>query len=159
MLKGRKAFTLIEVMVSVVIISIVILALLQIFANNTHIFLSLKNKTKINQYSSFFMSNIDRGFEDETTVLHRLVEEFPLEDELRRELKEIKIKIVYQELEKIDMSDFEGGDDESQEDIEEEQPQEEEEDKESTSNMVFEVGKTILKMDDASVSLLRLRIE
>ncbi|MBU1927967.1 prepilin-type N-terminal cleavage/methylation domain-containing protein, partial [bacterium] len=34
----RRGFTLIEVMVAVMIISVVILGLLQLFANNTHIF-------------------------------------------------------------------------------------------------------------------------
>lgn len=158
MLKGRKAFTLIEVMVAVVIISIVILTLLQMFANNTHIFLSLKKKTQINQYSSFFVANSERGFEDDDTTLYRLIEEFQLEDELRRKLKEDKIKVIYQEIETIDMSEFQDIEEEEESEVGEEEAQEEE-DKESNSNLVFEIGKTILKDDESSVSLLRLRLQ
>ncbi len=151
MLKQRKAFTLIEVMISVIIISVVIMALLQMFSNNTHIFSSFKEKKKINQYSSFFISNIEIGFEDESTTLHRLIEEFPLEDDFRRKLKEMKVDILYQELETIDMSEFDGS--------EEEDKEENEEEKESNSNMVFEVGKTILRAEGSSVSILRLRLQ
>ncbi len=151
----RKGFTLIEVMIAVVIISTVIMALLEMFANNIHIFSTLTKKTQINQYSSFFISNPEQGLEKEDALtLYDLIEDFDVEDELRRELKEVKIKIVYQELETIDMSDFDG----SEEEIDETENSDEEE-KEVNSNMVFEIGKTVLKFDDSSVALLRLRVE
>ncbi len=151
----RKGFTLIEVMIAVVIISTVIMALLEMFANNIHIFSTLTKKTQINQYSSFFISNPEQGLEKEDALtLYDLIEDFDVEDELRRELKEVKIKIVYQELETIDMSDFDG----SEEEIDETKNSDEEE-KEVNSNMVFEIGKTVLKFDDSSVALLRLRVE
>jgi len=157
MLKSKNAFTLIEVMVSVVIISIVIAALLQMFSNNTHIFLSFKNKIKVSQYSSFFLSSENYGFEDEKIDLYRLVEECDVEDEIRRELKDIKAEIIYQELDRIDMSDFEASDEEADEEVVEEESQEEE--KEVNSNIVFEVGKSILRAEDSSVSLLRIRVQ
>ncbi len=147
MLKKKNAFTLIEVMVSVVIISIVIMSLLQIFANNTHIFSSLKNKTNISQYASFLIANRDIGFEDDTSDLYKLVEEFPLESELRRELKNIKIDIIYQELKRIDMSKFE--EDNTSKIL----------NKDSNSNIIFEIGKIILKTQNTSVAFLRLRQE
>ena len=45
-MNNRGGFTLIEVMVSVVIISSVILALLELISNNVHIFSIIDKKTK-----------------------------------------------------------------------------------------------------------------
>ncbi len=156
MRKGRSAFTLIEVMVSVVIISTVIMALIKLFANNTHIFASLQNKNETSQSLSFMMSNYNYGFNDDEVTLYELVEDFDLESDLKRELKETKIKLIYQELDKIDMSEFDGTDEEN-EDLYEEDV--EEEVKNASSNLVFEIGKTILKTDDSSAAILRIRLQ
>ena len=152
----RAGFTLIEVMVAVMIISVVILALIQMYANNTHIFSSMKQQSKINQYSSFLISNDNYGFKDKNIYLDALVEDFNLEDDLRRQLKEMKVEIVYQEVDTIDMSEFDGSQEEEAEDIDES----DEEDKESSNaNMVFEVGKTVLKIDNTSGAILRIRLQ
>ncbi|MCK4875090.1 MAG: prepilin-type N-terminal cleavage/methylation domain-containing protein [Sulfurimonas sp.] len=135
----RKAFTLIEVMVAVLIISVVIMALFQMKGNSSHIFLNLSKKLELNQYSSFFISNDNYGFEKQTTTLDELLGNFKVEDELRQELKKAKIEVIYQELEQIDMS--------------------EQSDENSSSGMIFEIGKTILKTDESSVSLIRLRVQ
>jgi len=137
----RDAFTLIEVMVAVMIISVVIMALMQMYANNTHIFSSMKQQTKINQYSSFLISNENYGFGDKNIYLHALVRDFDLENDLRRELKEIKIKMLYKELETIDISD-----------------QSDDEDIEASSGLVFEIGESLIQTDDGSTALIRLKI-
>ena len=137
----RDAFTLIEVMIAVMIISVVIMALLQMYANNTHIFSSMKQQTKINQYSSFLISNENYGFGDKNIYLHALVRDFDLEDDLRRELKEIKIKMLYKELKTIDISD-----------------QSNDEDIEASSGLVLEIGESTIQTDDGSTALLRFRI-
>ena len=137
----RDAFTLIEVMVAVMIIAVVIMALLQMYANNTHIFSSMKEQTKINQYSSFLISNENYGFEDKNIYLYALVRDFDLEDDLRRELKKIKIKMLYKELEAIDIGN-----------------QSNDEDMESSSNLVLEIGESLIQTDSASTALMRLRI-
>ena len=137
----RNAFTLIEVMIAVMIISVVIMALLQMYANNTHIFSSMKQQTKINQYSSFLISNENYGFGDKNIYLHALVRDFDLEDDLRRELKEIKIKMLYKELKTIDISD-----------------QSNDEDIEASSGLVLEIGESTIQTDDGSTALLRFRI-
>ena len=153
--KARDGFTLIEVIISVVIISTVIMALLQMYANNIHIFSTLNKKTEINQYSSFFISNADIGLESDTITLYDLVEDFDLENDLRRELKNIKAEVIYQEIETIDMSDYDGS-----KDIDEDDSAEDVENKEkSNSAMVFEIGKSILKVKESSVSLLRLNLQ
>lgn len=143
----RKGFTLIEVMVAVVIISVVIMALIKLFANNSHIFSTLSDKSKNNQYLSFLVSPTNYGFDDKETTLYTLVEEFDIQSELKRELKSIKVKLLYQELESIDMSESES----------ESETQEDDTEKEANSNMVFEIGKTVLKVDETSVSMLRIK--
>ena len=154
--KGRSAFTLIEVMVSVVIISTVIMALIKLFANNTHIFASLQKKNETSQSLSFMMSNYNYGFEDDKITLYDLVEDFDLESDLKRKLKDTKIELIYQELDKIDMSEFDGTDKEN-EDLYEEDV--EEDVKNASSSLVFEIGKTVLKTGDSSSALMRIRLQ
>lgn len=147
----RHAFTLIEVMVAVMIISVVIMALLQLFANNTHIFSSLDKKAQTNQYLSFLVSNSDYGFEDKRGTLYDYVSDFDLQDDLRRQLKDIKAELVYQERETIDMKDFSS---------EESSMQTQSEDaKETNSDMVFEIGSSVIKLEESSGTLLRLRLQ
>jgi len=144
----RKAFTLIEVMISVVIISVVIAALIQMFANNTHIFSLLKSQSKINSYISLFIANDNYGLENKEVSLDDLVSDFQVESELRAELRETKAKIIYKDLESIDMREF--------------QEDEETVDKESESTvksgLVFEIGRSTIKIHDSSASLLRIQI-
>ncbi len=156
MRKGRSAFTLIEVMVSVVIISSVIMALIKLFSNNAHIFASLQRNNEISQSLSFMLSNYDYGFEDDKIALYDLVEDFDLESDLKRELKDRKVEVIYQELDAIDMSEFDGTDEEN-EDLYEEDVDEEV--KNASSNLVFEIGKTVLKTEESSAAILRIRLQ
>lgn len=126
-----------EVMVAVMIISVVIMALLEMQGNTTQIFSKVGNTLKLNQYTSLFISNKDYGFENKSVDLDDLLSEFKVENELRRELKTIKVKVDYQELKRIDMSEIEEG----------------------SSNMVFELGKTTLNVDDSFASIVRFRIQ
>lgn len=124
-------------MVSVMIISVVISALLQMRSNSTHIFSTLSNKLNIQQYASFLISHPDYGFEKKSLSLDKLLSEFKMEDDLRKELKKSKVKISFEELKNIDMRQS----------------------KESSSNMIFKTGKTVLKFKDSSVLLLRLNTQ
>lgn len=129
-------------MVAVMIISVVILALLEMFANNTHIFSQLTKQAKINQYASLFLANPDYGFETKSVSLDDLVSDFKVNDALSSELKNSKVEIVYQKVKQIDMSEYQ------------------EKEKETVnSNMIFEIGKTVLKTDNSSIALLRLRVK
>lgn len=139
---AKEAFTLIEVMVSVMIISVVIMALIEMFSNNTHLFSYIKKQTTITQYTSFFISNKEYGFQNKDVTLNDLLRDFNLEDDLRRELKNSKAKVLYQKLERIDLSE-QSGDTEA----------------EGNSKIVLEIGKTILQAEGSSSSLLRLRVE
>lgn len=135
----RKAFTLLEVMVAVLIISIVIMALLQMRGHSAHIFSALNQKQEINQYLSFLVSSKDYGFEKDTITAESLVKEFDLDRNLRQNLKNIKINLIYQELASIDLD--------------------ESDDENLSLGMIFETGKTILKTDRSSVSLPRIRLQ
>jgi prepilin-type N-terminal cleavage/methylation domain-containing protein len=137
MYKSKNAFTLIEVMIAVMIISVVIMALIQMQGNTTNIFSKLNNTIKTNQYTSLFVSNSTYGFEDKKVYLDDLLNEFSLEDDLRRKLNKIKVEVDYEELRSIDMR----------------------EDANNTSDIVFEIGKTHLKADDFSASLVRFKIQ
>ncbi|MBA3026573.1 MAG: type II secretion system protein [Sulfurimonas sp.] len=147
----RKGFTLIEVMVAVMIVSVVILGLLQLFANNTHIFFGLEKKMQNNQYLSAFLASQKYGFEDKKTTLYELFSDFEMNDDLRRQLKNKKVEVVYQELEVIDLSEFQAEKEETNPEVEAA--------KETNSGMVFEMGKSVLKFEDVSVSLTRVKLQ
>ncbi len=153
---ASKAFTLIEVMIAVVIISVVILALLEMKGNSNFMFVKHTNNLAVNQYASFFISNPDYGYNKEKVMMDDLVSDFKVEDELRRELKEVKVEILYQELQRFsDFSDSTDSNASDEGDVEGE-----------NANMALEIGKTILKINDknflggsASTALIRLRIK
>lgn len=134
----NKAFTLIEVMVAVMIISVVIMALVKMYANNNFLLTSYKKQIRSNEDLYFLIGNKDYGFEDKDTYLYNLVQEFDIDDDLRRKLKQTKVKIIYQEVKTMDLSDDENG---------------------SGTNMVLEIGNSIVKTDTASSAMLRLRIQ
>lgn len=144
--RSKEGFTLIEVMVAVMILSVVVMALMQMYANNTHIFSSLEKQSKTNQYSSFLIGNDTYGFEDTSISLDDLVQDFDIHNDLRRKLKEIKVELRYKELDRIDLSEASSTKDENLK-------------SENSSGMVLEVGRSILKAENASSSLLRFKIK
>lgn len=134
----HSAFTLIEVMVAVMIISVVIMALIKMYSNNIFLFDKYKKQIKINEYSSLLVDNSKYGMEKKTLNLYNLVDDFDINDNLRRKLKEQKASIVYQEVNSIDLS---------------------EDDNSSGSQLTLEIGKSILKVNDISTYLIRLQIK
>ena len=123
------------------IISIVIMGLLQMYSNNTHIFSAIKKQIKTNQYVSFLVSSDDYGFENKDIYLYDLVKDFDFESDLKRELKAIKAKVIYEEIETIDLS----------EDSNESQDA-------GSSAVVLEIGRTVLQSDEFSTAFMRLKI-
>jgi len=150
----KKGFTLIEVMVAVMIVSVVIASLLQLNANNTNFFSMLKMQKDNDQYLTFFIDNKKYGFENEDKIpLYRVIEEFNfnLDDDFRRELKAKEIDIKYQTISTIDLSEF---DQTSGFSNEEDQARR----KKINNSLVFEIGKTIVQRPTSSVALLRVRL-
>ncbi len=148
---AKNAFTLIEVMVAVMIVSVVIAALLQMRGDTSHKFLGIKKMMQTNQYNSFLLSQSDKyGFEESNIDLYRLVDDFDLESDLRHRLKNIKLKVDYEVLDTIDTAEF----DESA------KPSEDgEEVQTDTTGIVFEIGKSSLQAENFSTSLIRVRIQ
>jgi len=145
---AKSAFTLIEVMIAVVIISTVIMALIQMYANNIHIFSSLNSKKDITQYGSILIENPEVGFEKKETNLYNLLDGFDLSDDLRNTLKKKKVKVIYQELETIDLTELDADDTQEQDDPEQ-----------TASNMLLEVGKTTLKFENGAISVMRIQLK
>ena len=133
----RNAFTLIEVMVAVMIVSVVIAAILQMRGNTSNMFANLKKKAELNQYASFFLWNNKYGFENETFALSRLVEDIDIDDDLRRELKNIKMKLDYKKLRKIDTADY----------------------SDDTTGIVIEMGEDKISTENFNTKLIRLRLQ
>ncbi len=148
---NNSAFTLIEVIVAVMIVSVVIAALLQMRGNTSYKFLEIKKMMQKNQYNSFLLSLSDKyGFEKSSIDLNKLVYEFNIERELRRKLKSIKVKVDYKELDTIDTAEFDDTEKESNDG---------QEVQEDTTGIVFEIGQSILKTDTFSTNLIRVRIQ
>jgi len=132
---ARRGFTLIEVMIAVMIISVVIAAILQMRGNSTFIYEKIDENSKINQYLSFFIANKDFGFERKSTSMKNLCDEFELDSELRREFSSIKLKIEYKKLDVLDMSEYD-----------------------ENSELVIETGNSIIYTNNSTASLTRIRI-
>ncbi len=139
----RTAFTLIEVMVAVMIVSVVIAALLQMRGETAHKFLEIKKMLQTNQYNSLLIAqNSKYGFEKSNMDMNRLVEDFDLESNLRRKLKSIKVELGYEELKTVDTSEFEESDQGS-----------------SGSGLVFEIGDTSIKTENFTLHMMRVRVQ
>ena len=136
-MSAKKAFTLIEVMVSVMIISVVIMALLEMKSNSSHIFSLLKKQIDTTQYISLLIANKDYGYEDKSIRLDALIKEFDVDDNLRRKLKNMKAKVIYNEIETIDLS----------------------EDANGSSSMLLEIGESLVKTDKFSTKIYRIRLQ
>jgi len=158
MAKARDAFTLIEVMIAVLIISTVIMALITMSGNNTHLFANFKNQKQINQYASFFISNDKYGLENEDVTLDKLVDEFDLETDLRRKLKTIKVDVNYKVIDTINMNEFDDTEDENNHENND-YAESNDNNKTTNSSLIIEIGKTVLRVEKSSVALVRIQIK
>ncbi len=136
--RARAAFTLVEVMVSVMIISVVIMALIEMHGNSTHLFTNIKERLHVSFLPSLLIANPDCGYENKTLSADMLTKDFILDDDLRRKLKALNITLSYEQLDSIQAPIS---------------------DKNSTldsQNSLFYIGKTTLKVENSSVSFLRI---
>ncbi len=136
---SKKGFTLIEVMISVVLISVIIASLYQLKSNYTFLFEKAKNEANSFWIATFF--NTDKyGFKNDTVTLDRLSEGFDLDDDLRRFLKNKKTDIIYQEVRSIDLSETDTN-------------------QTQNSNMTLTIGKTVLKSNNGKTAFYRVEIK
>ena len=134
----HDAFTLIEVMLAVMIVSVVIAALLQMRGETTHKFFGIKKMMQTNQYNTFLLGESGRyGFEKSSIHMDRLVESFDLERDLRQKLKALKVELRYTPLKTIDTAEFDDG----------------------GSGIIFEIGDTSLVSKEFTLHMMRVRVE
>lgn len=86
----KKAFTLIEVIISVVILSVVIISLLSIKEQNLFILNKLKQNVSINSFISLAAYSTINQFDKNETIRVSSLVDFE-DDEIRKYLKDLKI--------------------------------------------------------------------
>lgn len=146
----RKGFTLIEVMVAVMIISLVIGVLLQLFSNNTRLFSSMRGHSELCMRSSLLIGNTAYGYENEKVTLAELVQEFDIDDELRQKLKKSKAQITYTPVRELDTRKTEI------DDIAEPYMTDNDD---GLKERAMEIGRSSFEMDEFQTAYLRLKLQ
>lgn len=146
----RKGFTLLEVMISVMIISLVIGVLLQLYSNNTRLFSSMRGHSELCMRSSLLIGNSTYGYENKTVNLAELVRDFEINDDLRQKLKKYEAKITYtqvkelsQEIQKVDKATDSYL----------------EENMQGLKERSMEIGRSSFEMDEFQTAYLRLKLQ
>ena len=85
------------------IVSVVIAALFKLRGDTNHLFTKIQQEQKKSSYATLLLWNNDYGLNKESINLYRLVDNFDLDDDTRRELKAIKAKIQYTKIKSIDL--------------------------------------------------------
>ena len=134
-MSSKRGFTLIEVMIAVMIISVVVSALIKLQSDNTFLFSKLKDDEKSQKYITLLIHS-DYGLENKHFSLDRTIDRFDVDDDLRRSLKRIDITVKYKKLQTIDLSknDQNG----------------------SASGENLEIGKTTIQFPNGSYSYIRV---
>ena len=96
----KKSITLIEVLVSVMLISVVITAILQIKENNLYFLEKIKNSSLYNSYISLVSLTPLKKSEDKKIYLSDEVDF--ADDDIRKVLKEIKIERKTKDLDPLE---------------------------------------------------------
>ena len=95
----RQSLSLIEVLISVMLISVVIVSMLQIKENNIHFIEKSKDSIKYNEYISMI------AFDKSTNGKIYLSDKVNFkDDDIRRDLKNIKIEKKIENLESLEFS-------------------------------------------------------
>lgn len=154
--KMSRGFTLLEVLVAVMIIAVVIGSLIQLFANNASTFASVRQKILHTNTTSVLLGNEIYGYEKAKTDLAELVKDFNIDNDLRRQLKNVKVEVVYNEVRSIDFG-------EAAEDIADLESGESGEDtliqEASEAVTALEIGRTTMRVNDQSSSFLRVKLQ
>ncbi len=158
MSKHSSGFTLIEVLVAVMIIAVVIGALIQLFATNSHTFSSVHQKILHTNRTTLLLGSQLYGYENKKVSLAELVKDFNIDDDLRRLLKKERVQVLYTEVTSIDFGD-------AAEAISEVEASENSSDEEALVSQAaeatnaLEVGRTTMKINGESSSFLRVKFQ
>lgn len=103
----RKAFTIIEVLVAVSILSIVALGLLQVQSNNIKLINRLTKQYAIKERFSIILMNADTSWDGKSPTLYEMLKtKFSIkDDDTIKKFKDIKIEYAQEEFSKIDLLD------------------------------------------------------
>lgn len=109
--KYKKAFTLIETLMAVVIISIVGYALLQTHSNVIHSLTLFADRMKVNEYSSILFSKISKDFHNKKRDLYEYAKEIYSinDDDLIKFLKKEEFLYKQEELYFMRLGESEDG--------------------------------------------------
>ena len=146
----RKGFTLLEVMISVLIITLVIGVLLQLYSNNTRLFSSMRGHSELCMRSSLLIGNSEYGYEDDKVTLAELVREFDIDDGLRRKLKKYEAEIRYTRVKELA---------EEREEIGGAIEPYATENEEGLKERSMEIGRSSFQMDEFRTAYLRLKLQ
>jgi len=147
----RKGFTLMEVMIAVMVISIVIGVLLQLFSNNTTLFSSMRGHSELCMRSSLLIGNSTYGYENKKVNLSDLVQAFEIDDDLRRKLKTYKAEITYNPVKTLDTEDLKSSDEKLDDYMQEYE--------ENIEEVSMEIGRSSFQMDEFQTAYLRLKLQ
>jgi len=100
----KKAFSLVEVIISVAILSFVMITLLQMKSNNIFLLEKSNEKTQLVDYVLLAGDIEDSSKKTNKSVYLDKLTQFK-NDDIRRELKEIKIEIKDKELDKLEIKE------------------------------------------------------
>ena len=95
--RGKKAFSFMEVIISTIILSVVMIALLKIKSENISIVSKSEQKTKLNDYILLAINFEDIKNKNEDISLEKYKYE---KEELKKELKDIKVSIKDEKMDK-----------------------------------------------------------
>jgi prepilin-type N-terminal cleavage/methylation domain-containing protein len=95
-----NAFTLIEVLVSVMILAVVGTGLLQISSNSKHNFIFLKEKSKFDRLASIAFIHNNQKYHHKNMTLYDFIRDDyeKIDDDLRKYLKTFKVKYNHEEI-------------------------------------------------------------
>lgn len=98
----KKAFSFIEVIITTMLLSVVMISLLQIKSDNIFLVNKSKETKELKEYISVALNTNDINKENKNIFLDRV---FPIRDnDLRRELKRIKVKVKDKKLDTLSIS-------------------------------------------------------
>lgn len=93
----KKAFSLVEVLVAVALISVVIATTLQLQQNNLHILDTNDKRVELNSYFSLVSNTRDKdSFRVDDVIKFK-------DDDIRKEFKDIKVKLEKDDLDPVEL--------------------------------------------------------
>jgi prepilin-type N-terminal cleavage/methylation domain-containing protein len=152
-----KAFTLIEVMVAVVILSVMSLTLLQVRNNNTHLTSYFINKNKASSLMSIVSPYY--GIKSHNKNLHlddEVQKEFKIDDTSRKYLKEFNLLYKNKVISTIDLLEEPTKDDEI---TKEENENEDENEEETDKNLLLAVKVQKISISDKKIKSFFYNLE